>query len=261
MKKYKAVLFIILVLGLLPFYSQSQRRGHPVKPRFSVLVLAENGGHHIAYSQSAKGLLDKIAALHHFRIDYISNTDSITKEYLKRYRLFIQLDYPPYGWKPEAVSAFEDYIDKGMGGWIGFHHASLLGEFDGTSIWPWFYDFMGGIRFKDYIGDFSDGTVHIEKRSHPIFKGLPDTFTIHKEEWYTYDKSPRGKVKVLANVDEASYSPVRNQKMGDHPVIWTNPAKKARNVYIFMGHSPELFYDMNYVRLFNNAIVWAAKSR
>lgn len=261
MIKYKAVLFIVVIMGLLPFYGQSQKRSHPFKPRFQVLVLAENGGHHIAYSQMAKGLLDKMAALDHFRIDYISNTDSITSESLSKYRLIIQLDYPPYGWKPEAVKAFEAYIDEGKGGWIGFHHASLLGEFDGYSIWPWFYDFMGSIRFKDYIADFADATVTLERSSHPIFKGLPKSFTIKKEEWYTYDRSPRERVKVLASVDESSYNPKRTQLMGDHPVIWTNPAKKARNIYIFMGHSPDLFTDPNYVRLFNNAIFWAARSR
>jgi type 1 glutamine amidotransferase len=46
--------------------------------------------------------------------------------------------------------------------------------------------------------------------------------------------------------------------MGDHPVIWTNPNMKARNVYIFMGHSPILFDDKVYRRLFENSIMWAA---
>jgi hypothetical protein len=45
--------------------------------------------------------------------------------------LFIQLDFPPYSWKDKAVKAFEQYINEGRGGWIGFHHATLLGEFDG----------------------------------------------------------------------------------------------------------------------------------
>jgi type 1 glutamine amidotransferase len=46
--------------------------------------------------------------------------------------------------------------------------------------------------------------------------------------------------------------------MGDHPVIWSNEQVKAKNVYIFMGHSPELFDDVNYTTLFRNAIFWAA---
>ena len=34
-------------------------------------------------------------------------------------------------------------------------------------------------------------------------------------EWYTYDKSPRPNVRVLASVDEATYTPASDIKMGD----------------------------------------------
>ena len=34
------------------------------------------------------------------------------------------------------------------------------------------------------------------------------------DEWYTYDKSPRPNVHVLANVDESSYTPASDIKMG-----------------------------------------------
>jgi type 1 glutamine amidotransferase len=45
---------------------------------------------------------------------------------------------------------------------------------------------------------------------------------------------------------------------GDHPVIWSNPHYKARNVYIFMGHYAGLFDNPNFVQLFRNAIFWGA---
>jgi uncharacterized protein len=229
------------------------------QPRFHALVLYENGGHHIDYSRCARTWLDKLATDSNFSIDYITATDSITPTFLTRYRLFIQLDYVPYGWKPEAMKAFQQYIEEGKGGWIGFHHASLLGEFDGYPMWPWFHDFMGGIRWKDYIARFAKATVHLEDPGFPIFRGIPDSFVVEKEEWYTYDKSPRPNVHVLAHVDESSYRPDTTIKMGDHPVIWTNPRVRARNVYIFMGHSPILFDDPVYCRLFSNAIFWAAE--
>jgi len=62
--------------------------------------------------------------------------DKIDDDFLSHYQLIIQLNYPPYGWTPKAVAAFEKYIERGRGGWIGFHHATLLGEFDGTKMWP-----------------------------------------------------------------------------------------------------------------------------
>jgi len=228
------------------------------EPKFRALVLYENGGHHIAYSKRAKIWLDELAAKSNFAIDYIQNTDSIDDDSLGKYKLFIQLDYPPYAWKEKAVTAFQNYIEQGRGGWIGFHHASLLGEFDGYPMWNWYSNFMGGIRWKDYIATFAQANVKVEDKRHPVMRGVPDSFPVMTEEWYTYDKSPRPNVHVIASVDESSYQPDSKVKMGDHPVIWTNTKVKARNIYIFMGHSPDLFDNEAYKKLFRNAIFWAA---
>jgi len=227
-------------------------------PRFKAVVLYENGGHHIAFSLEAKIWLDKLALDSNFAITYIQKTDTITDAFLSQYQLFIQLDFAPYAWTDTAAAAFQKYIMEGKGGWVGFHHATLLGEFDGYPMWSWFHDFMGSIRWKNYIPDFASGKVTIEDRDHPCMKNLPPSFTIEKEEWYTYDKSPRPRVHVIASVDESSYVPPRSIKMGDHPVIWTNEQVRARNIYIFMGHAPELFNNRNYKAIFSNAIFWAA---
>jgi type 1 glutamine amidotransferase len=229
------------------------------KPKFRILAIAENGGHHIKYSTAAKVWLNKLAADSSFSIDYLQNANTITDSLLGNYQLFIQLDYPPYGWPEKAVTAFQEYIAKGKGGWIGFHHAGLLGEFDGFPMWQWFSKFMGGIQFKNYIATFAAASVNQEDKKHPVFKNVPASFPIVTEEWYTFDKSPRPNVHVLASVDEATYIPNSDIKMGDHPVIWTNPHYKAKNIYIFMGHSPDLFDNPSYTTLFKNAIFWAAK--
>ncbi len=227
-------------------------------PRFRVLALYENGGHHLEFSLRARTWLNRLAADSNFTVDYRTHTDSITPAFLANYQLILQLDFVPYGWKAEAMKAFQQYIEEGRGGWVGFHHATLLGEFDGFPMWPWFYNFMGSIRWKDYIARFAKATVRIEDHSHPVMAGIPDSFVVQKEEWYTYDKSPRSNVHVLATVDESTYQPDTAVKMGDHPVIWTNPSVRARNIYIFMGHTPILFNDGTYRHLVSNAIFWAA---
>lgn len=232
--------------------------GAPMSPRFRALVLHETGGHHIVYTQRARVWLDQLAADNGFDVDYIQNTDAIDEKLLSRYALFIQLDYPPYGWKEPAVTAFERYITEGKGGWIGFHHASLLGEFDGFPLWQWYSHFLGDITYANYIPTFVSATVNVENAGHPVMVDLPASFRIEKEEWYIYNKSPRPNVKVLASVDEATYEPDTTIKMGDHPVVWTNTDVPARNLYIFMGHSPDLFDNRAYTTLVRNAILWAA---
>lgn len=225
---------------------------------FRVVALAETGGHHIKYTEAAKVWLNELGKTHGFSIDYITSADPINETFLSSYQLFIQLDFPPYTWSERSKHAFEEYIEKGKGGWIGFHHATLLGEFDGYPMWNWFSEFMGGIRFKSYISTFASALVQQEDSTHPIMKNVPAVFTIEKEEWYTYDKSPRPAVHVIASVNEKTYLPDSEVKMGDHPVIWTNEKMKARNVYIFMGHSPDLFKNEAYRTIFQNAIFWAA---
>jgi type 1 glutamine amidotransferase len=246
---------LFLVGALLPISAAASRQP---QPSARVLVLYENGGHHIDYSKRARTWLDRLAAKRGLAIDYIMDTDTIDEASLSRYQLFIQLDYPPYAWKPKAVTAFEKFMTEGRGGWIGFHHASLLGEFDGYPMWDWYSKFMGDIRFKDYIATFAQARVNVEDRKHPAMRGIPAAFVIEKDEWYTYNRSPRPNVHVIASVDESSYKPDSKIKMGDHPVIWTNPAFPTKNIYIFMGHSPDLFDNKAYTRLFENSIVWAA---
>jgi len=242
-------------LALISAIASTAQTAHP---KFRVVVLAEAGGIHRPFVDAAKVWLQKLSAEQNFVVDYIENTDKIDDDFLSHYQLFIQLNYPPYGWTPKAVAAFEKYIEEGRGGWIGFHHATLLGEFDGTKMWPWFSQFMGGIRFTDYIAKFATANVVVEDPSHPAMKDVPGSFVVDREEWYTYDKSPRPNVRVLARVDESTYSPDTKIKMGDHPVIWTNEHYKARNLYIFMGHHPKLFQNPAFTRIFTNGIFWAA---
>jgi uncharacterized protein len=249
----------LLGLAIAIFLCAAVATGQSTKPKIRVVAIAEAGGIHKPFVDAAKIWLAKEAALDGFSIDYIENTDTIDDAFLSKYQLFIQLNYPPYAWKPAAVAAFEKYIEQGRGGWIGFHHATLLGEFDGYPIWPWFSNFMGGIRFTKYIPTFVSGKVIVEAPSHPVMKGLGTSFEIENEEWYTYDKSPRPNVHVLASVDENTYTPATSIKMGDHPVVWTNEHVKARNIYIFMGHHPELFENPSFTKLFHNSILWTAK--
>lgn len=227
-------------------------------PTFRVIAIAEHGGIHKPFVDRAKTWLGKLAADNNFAVDYIEDTEKIDDAFLAQYKLFIQLNYPPYNWTDKAQTVFIKYIDQGKGGWIGFHHATLLGEFDGFPMWPWFHEFMGGIRFKNYIATFVTGEVTIEDKNHPVMMGISSPFTVMDEEFYTYDKSPRANVHVLASVDEKTYTPNSDIKMGDHPVVWINEHKKARNIYIFMGHRPEHFDNQAFTQLFENSIFWAA---
>jgi hypothetical protein len=245
-----------LVILLLVCRSTVLAQGQ--QPRFRVIALAEENSIHRPFVDAVRVWLEKEAVAGKFSIDYIHNTVKIDDTFLSRYQLFIQLDYPPYDWTPTAASAFQKYIEESRGGWIGIHHATLLETFDGHPMWRWFSDFMGGIRYKNYIASFATAKVNAEDQEHPVMRGLGGSFEIDREERYTYNKSPRPNVHVLASVDEKTYTPGSPLKMGDHRVVWSNEHVKARNVYIFMGHRPEHFHNQAFTTLFRNSIFWAA---
>jgi uncharacterized protein len=266
MKKYQAEAIRLLFVCLF-FICQSQasdtslRAATPddkEKPLFNVLVLTQRGDQHEDFVVAALAWLKTFAAEKNFAFDVVSDAHMINAKLLAKYKVIIQLNYAPYNWGDTAMKAFEKYIKEGRGGWVGFHHASLLGKFDGFKMWSWFSDFMGGIRFKNYIAATASATVKTEDSKHPVMKGIPASFIINNDEWYTYDKNPRPNVRVLAAVDESSYNPASDIKMGDHPVIWSNEKVKCRNVYFQMGHSPTLLLSSEFRTMFGSAILWSA---
>lgn len=241
----KGIFAIILIISTLTACS-----------RTDVLVLTERGGQHGSFTDAGLAWLEETGRELEFTVTEINSTSPINKNFLKKFDLIIQLDFPPYTWTDKAAEAFISYIEDGKGGWIGFHHATLLGEFDGYPMWDWFSEFMGGIRYRNYNATLTDGDVYVEDVTHPIMQGVDSRFLLQDEEWYIYDKSPRGNVRVLASADESTYYPPSEIKMGDHPVVWINENVKARNVYFQFGHGEILFKDKNFVTMFRNAIKW-----
>lgn len=248
-------IIVLLATCCLTCFGMNEETMDSIQPR-RVLVLAERGGLHEGFTATGLQWLDEQKERLNLELTVLETAEEIPQGEIGKYRLVLQLNHPPYAWSEAAQRDMEEYIDSGRGGFIGFHHATLLGEFDGYPMWEWFSDFMGKIRYKNYIADKTDGTVQVEDREHPVMKDVPGTFVIPDDEWYTYETNPRPNVHVLAHVDECSYSLQTDVKMGDHPVVWTNPAKKARNVYFQFGHSRLLFENAAFVTLFENAIRW-----
>ncbi len=170
----KAVSILGLVLALQTnLYAQT--------PKFKVLILAERGGYHEGFVVAALDWLNKLASEKGFEFTVVNNTNLVDAGYLSQYKVFMQLNYPPYMWTDKAKAAFVKYIEEGRGGWVGFHHASLLGEFDGYQMWDWFSGFLGGIRYKNYIAatassDANKGEITMQLISNIVPEKLEISF-------------------------------------------------------------------------------------
>jgi|GEM_PF-1363083 len=264
----------VLCLALLTVASPCAfSASNAAAPRFNMLVLAQLKQEgtdidevHRPFVEAFTPWLNKLAVDSNFTVTYLTSPNTLTDAVLSNVDVIWQMNDVPFGWNTTAQAAFQKYIESGKGGWVGDHHAGLYGlkppNNQSEPLWTWYKGFLGGVTYQNYIAGFAEATVRLEDTASPILQGVGKSFVVKKDEWYTWDKSPRldtQHIHVLANVDEASYKPASNIKMGgDHPVIWSNTSFKSRCVYIFVGHDTTLIRNPDYTTLIRNALMWAA---
>jgi type 1 glutamine amidotransferase len=241
----------LIVLTLIGFKVNAQTSN------FKVLVVASKAKDHLKSISVAKSFFEKLGADNHFSVDFTDDTSKINDANLAKYQVFVMFHLAPFDMSASQQAALQKFAEQGKG-WVGIHAAGLTGnEFLGknskTPYWQWFENFMGGVTYSPHPA-YQDGIVVVEDRNHPATKNLPEKFWI-SDEWYEFNKSPRGNVRVLATADESTYK--QNKPMGDHPIIWTNE-NFHRMIYIGVGHSPTALTNLNFIILVRDAILWAA---
>jgi len=247
----KGLLLLVLMLMSLA----TNALGEDAKrPKFHVLVVASKAKDHLKMIAAAKPFFEQLAKDNNLAIDFTDDADTINDENLKHYRVFVMLHLAPFDMTYAQQAAMQKFIEQGHG-WVGIHAAGLTGkEFldPKTKYWDWFETFMGDVLYSPHPY-YQTGRVIIEDHKHPATKNLPKDFNLG-DEWYEFNKSPRGNVRVLATADESSYK--QNKPMGDHPIIWTNE-KFRRMIYIAIGHDPTALENKDYATLLRDSILWA----
>lgn len=126
--------------------------------------------------------------------------------------------------------AFGQWLAAG-GAWAGIHAASTA-----EPSWPEFARIVGA-RFTEHP-PVQHGRVRVEDPHHWSTALLPEVWE-HTDEWYNFDRNPRGEVHVLLTADESSYE---GGSMGaDHPLAWTSTYGEGRCWYTALGHGAELY--------------------
>lgn len=162
---------------------------------------------------------------------------------------------------PEQRAALKAWIESG-GGFVGIHGSGG----DPSYKWQWYVQSLIGAQFIGHPMDpqFQQATIHVEDRTHPATKDLPETW-VRTDEWYSFEESARRDgVQVLATLDESTYSPVgfggQDLKMGaDHPIVWWHCQGRGRALYSALGHQAEAYAEPLYRELLEGAIAWAAR--
>ncbi|MBK6581812.1 MAG: ThuA domain-containing protein [Gammaproteobacteria bacterium] len=157
--------------------------------------------------------------------------------------------------------AMRHWLEQG-GGFLALH----AGGDNSHEVWPWYLDTVIRARFIGHplYPQFQQATLHIEQPADPIVAALEEDW-VRTDEWYSFDNSPRASdVRVLATIDENTYSPGsffgKPLAMGsDHPMIWKHCAGAGRVFYSALGHTAESYSDPKYREVLMRAIVWAGR--
>jgi len=152
-------------------------------------------------------------------------------------------------------SAFRTYVENG-GGFVGVHGAGG----DPQTFWPWYVDELVGARFGGHPMNpqFRDARINVADPSDPIVAGLGKGWTMN-DEWYSFKNNPRSNgARIVATLDEESYSPGGLAMGSDHPIAWTRCIGRGRSFYSAIGHRPESYSEPSNVRLLEQAVEWAA---
>ncbi len=237
----------------------------PEMSRPAVLVLSKtNGFRHDEAISAGQTALDAIAKKRGWSIFATENGATINDGDLARFDVVVFHNTSGPILSEDQETALRTWIEAG-GGFVGIHGAGG----DPSYEWSWYVEDLLAAQFTGHpMGpQFQEATVVVEDREHPASKHLPQTWS-RTDEWYSFEESPRSKgVRVLATLDESTYSPEMNMfyffssdlRMGDdHPILWSQCIGEGRAFYSAMGHQASAYEEELYVGVLEGAIAWAA---
>jgi len=220
---------------------------------FRVLVFTKTGGFRHDSIPRGIALVQTLGAAHGFRVEATEDASRFTRKGLAVYRVVIFLNTTGEVLNDRQQAAFEAYVRNG-GGWVGVHSAA-----DTEHDWPFYGTLLGdGAWFLSHP-QIQAATLRAENRTHLSTRHYPASFSF-TDEWYNFRANPRGRVKVLLAIDEASYD-AGSGAMGDHPIAWYHSVGKGRAWYTNLGHRFETYGDPLYAQHLLVGILWAGTRR
>lgn len=216
-------------------------------PLSKVLVFSKTAGFRHSSIPNGIAAIQQLGTANGFTVTATEDATTFTTANLAQYQAVVFLSTTGDVLNAGQQGAFEAYLSAG-GGFVGVHAAADT-EYD----WPW-YGGLVGAYFASHPAT-QQATVRVEDRSNASTAHLPSTWT-RTDEWYDYRANPRSTVKVLANLDESSYT--GGSMGGDHPITWCQSYGGGRSWYTGLGHTEQSYSDPNFTRMLLGGIRVAA---
>jgi cytochrome c len=242
----RAVLLPALLLSCSP---AQPARSQP--PAFKVLVFSRTAGFRHDSIPAGIAAIRQLGLDNNFAVDTTEDSAVFEDGSLAQYHAVLFLLTTGDILDAGQQAAFERYI-RGGRGYVGIHSAS-----DTEYSWPWYGNLVGAY-FKSHPV-IQQATVNVEAHVHPATAPLPDAW-VRADEWYNFQSTPRGRVHVLAALDETTYDPGAD-RMRDHPIAWCHNYDGGRAWYTGGGHTQASYSESLFLAHLLGGIQWAAGNK
>ena len=221
----------LLVVGLAGCAARSSPRAG-----FRVLAFSKTLLYRHASISNGIAAIQQLGAENHFHVDATEDAGWFTPTNLARYQVVIFLSTSGDILDDGQQVAFREFIERG-GGLVGIH-AAVAGDVATEGGWPWYGEALCA-RFTNH-SDIVEAIIDVEDARNPSTATLPKRW-VRTDEWYNFIESPRGKVRVLAAIDETTYK--GGTMGGDHPAAWCQQLGRGRVWYTALGHTEASFTE------------------
>jgi type 1 glutamine amidotransferase len=214
---------------------------------YDVLVFSRTAGfRHDSIAVGTQAVRD-LGATNNFTVTATEDPTQFNATNLARFEAVIFLNTTGDVLDATQQTAFENYIRAG-GGYVGVHSAADT-EYD----WPFYGELMGAY-FSSHPA-IQQVTERVENRAHAATQHLDPTW-VRTDELYNYRTNVRGSARVLATLDESTYS---GGTMGaDHPHTWCKAFQGGRAFYTGNGHTQASYSEPNFRSMLLGGIRYAA---
>ncbi len=227
MRKVTLYSILILLLSCILFFAfqKANRKGT------KILVFSKTRGFRHTSIENGKLAVIKLGKENGFEVDTTENADIFLEKNLKNYSAIVFLSTTGNILDLPQQKELERYIQAG-GGFVGIHAATDT-EYD----WSWYVK-MVGASFESHPKQ-QEAVINVINRKHISTSFLPKKWK-RFDEWYNF-KNINKEVKVLAKLDESTYSGGKNGK--EHPFAWFHEYDGGRAWYTAGGHTDESYTE------------------
>ncbi|MFJ1549229.1 ThuA domain-containing protein [Streptomyces sp. NPDC088246] len=245
---------LLLALTALPATAATTGKA----PAFRALLFTRAVGYVHASIPAGIQMFKEEAAANNFELVETADPAVFDDALLKDFDVIVMLQNSGMVWDTDAQrEAMQTYVRNG-GGVVAVHNTLDMGIED---TFPWWDEAInGGVHMPAHSPGVLQGTAKVADRVHPSTAGLPERWE-RPEEWYNFDKNPRGDVHVLVTADETTYNPGGSAMGADHPISWCRNTEGGRVWATAMGHDTASYSEAAFRTHVIGGVKWAAGNK